>query len=102
LALFLLNSCKEKRISNEIVIEGQVKNIPDGKIYLTEARYWQIPLDSTICTNGHFVFKIKTDSLFIPYMASISYPDSASPKKIAQLAFSKYPTGQLHPFKIDK
>lgn len=75
-------------ISNSIIIEGRVKNIPDGKIYLTEAHHWRIPLDSTICANGHFVFKIRPDSLFVPYMASISYPDSASPTKIAQLAFS--------------
>jgi thiol-disulfide isomerase/thioredoxin len=88
LTLLFFISCKEKRNSDEIIIEGQVKNIPDGKIYLTEAHYRQIPLDSTICTNGHFVFKIKPDSLFVPYMASIRYPDSTSPTKIAQLAFS--------------
>lgn len=86
--LFFLISCKDQEVSNEIILEGQEKNIPDGKIYLTEARYWQIPLDSTECTNGHFVFKIKADSSFVPYMASISYPDSTSPTKIAQLAFS--------------
>jgi thiol-disulfide isomerase/thioredoxin len=86
--LFFLISCTNQKVSNEIIIDGQVKNMPDGIIYLTEAHYWQTPLDSTICTNGHFVFKIKTDSSFVPYMASISYPDSASPTKVSLLVFS--------------
>ena len=87
---FFLISCKEQKVSNEIIIEGQVKNMPDGKIYLTEAHYWQIPLDSTICTNGHFVFKIKTDSSFVPYMAAIHFPDSSKPMKVGGLFFRNY------------
>lgn len=86
--LFVIISCNNQEGSNEIIIEGQVKNMPDGKIYLTEAHKWQIPLDSTDCINAHFVFKIKADSSFVPYMASISYPDSTLPTKIAQLMFS--------------
>jgi thiol-disulfide isomerase/thioredoxin len=93
LTLFFLNSCKAKRISNEIIIEGQVKNMPDGKIYLTEARYWRIPLDSTICTNGHFVFKIKPDSSFVPFMAAIHFPDSSKPMKVGGLFFRNYMLG---------
>ena len=88
--LFFLISCKEQKVSNEIIIEGQVKNMPDGKIYLTEAHYWRIPLDSTICTNGHFVFKIKTDSSFLPYMAAIHFPDSSKPMKVGSLFFRNY------------
>ncbi len=86
--LLLIFSCKNQERSNEIIVEGQVKNMPDGKVYLTEAHQWQIPLDSTECINGHFVFKIKADSSFVPYMASISYPDSTSPTKFAPLMFS--------------
>lgn len=93
LMLFFIASCKEKSIPNEIIIEGQVKNMPDGKIYLTEAHYWQIPLDSTICTNGHFVFKIDTDSSFIPYMAAIHFPDSSKPTKMGGLFFRNYMLG---------
>jgi thiol-disulfide isomerase/thioredoxin len=88
--LFFFISCKDHKISNEIIIEGQVKNIPDGKIYLTEAHYWRIPLDSTICTNGHFVFRINTDSLFVPYMAAIHFPDSSKPSKVGSLFFRNY------------
>ncbi|MEJ7821732.1 MAG: TlpA disulfide reductase family protein [Chitinophagaceae bacterium] len=85
---FFLLSCTNQKIANDITIQGQVENIPNGKIYLTEAHNWQVPLDSTTSINGHFVFKIRTDSSFVPYMASISYPDSASPTKISLLAFS--------------
>lgn len=88
LTLLLLTACNNKKISDEIIIEGQVKNIPDGKVYLTEAHAWQIPLDSTESIEGHFVFKIKTDSSFVPYMASISYPDSSSWSKVGLLMFS--------------
>jgi thiol-disulfide isomerase/thioredoxin len=91
--LFFLNSCKEQKISNEIIIEGQVKNMPDGKIYLTEAHYWKIPLDSTICTNGHFIFKINTDSSFVPYMAAIHFPDSSKQTKVGGLFFRNYMLG---------
>lgn len=87
------DSCKDQKISNEITIDGQVKNIPDGKIYLTEAHYWQIPLDSTECINGHFVFKIKADSSFVPYMAAIHFPDTSKPSKVAGLFFRNYMLG---------
>ena len=86
--LLLLTACNNKKIPDEIIIEGQVKNLPDGKVYLTEAHAWQIPLDSTECINGHFVFKIKADPAFVPYMASISYPDSSSWSKVRLLMFS--------------
>ncbi len=92
-AFFFFSSCKEKKISNEIIIEGQVKTIPDGKIYLTEAHYWQIHLDSTVCTNGHFLFKIKPDSSFVPYMAAIHFPDSTKPTKDGSLFFHNYMLG---------
>lgn len=86
--LFHATSCMNQQLPDEITIEGTLKNMPDGKLYLTEAHKWQIPLDSTQIKNGHFVFKLKPDSSFVPYMASISYPDSTSPTKISQLKFS--------------
>lgn len=92
-ALFFLNSCKQQKISNKIIIEGEVKNMPDGKIYLTEAHHWQVPLDSTTCTNGHFVFRINTDSSFVPYMAAIHFPDNSKPTKLGGLFFRNYMLG---------
>lgn len=90
--LSLLISCKEK-ISDEIVIEGYVKNLPDGKIYLTEAHKWFIPLDTTECRDGHFIFRITPDSSFMPYMAAIHFPDSNMQTKVGSLFFRNYMLG---------
>jgi thiol-disulfide isomerase/thioredoxin len=92
-ALLFVVSCKEQKKINEIIIEGQVKNIPDGKIYLTEAHQWQIPLDSTQCINGYFIFKIIPDTSFFPYMAGIHFPDSSKPSKTGGLIFRNYMIG---------
>ncbi len=92
-AFIFMISCKEQREINEIIIEGQVKNIPDGKIYLTDAQQWQIPLDSTQCIDGNFMFKILTDSSFFPYKAAIHFPDSSKPSKIGGLMFRNYMLG---------
>ncbi len=86
--VLLLTSCNNKYKANKILIEGNVKHIPDGKVYLTEAHHWSIFLDSTIASNGHFTFKVKADSSFFPYMASICFPDSTSPTKIRQLLYA--------------
>ena len=85
---FILFSCNVQKIHNEIIIEGQVDKLPNGKVYLANALYWQIPVDSAESRNGHFIFRIKPDSLFIPYMASINYYDSGSPTKTGSLVFS--------------
>jgi thiol-disulfide isomerase/thioredoxin len=85
---FILFSCSVQKISKEIIIEGQVDKLPNGKVYLTDVLYRQIPLDSAESINGHFIFTIKPDSLFVPYMASINYHDAASPAGIGSLAFS--------------
>ncbi len=73
-----LISCRQKPSPTEVVIEGHVKEIPDGKVYLTEARHGNVFLDSTVAINGRFRFTIKPDSTFFPYMASICFPDSTS------------------------
>lgn len=82
-----LMACHQPIINNEFIIEGNVKNIPDGKIYLSEAHYWNILLDSTECINGHFVFKRKIDSSFYPYMAKIMYRNNDSPWRFNTLFF---------------
>jgi len=87
LVTYFLISCKDQKISDEIIIEGNVKEIPDGKVYLTEAHRWMTPLDSTTVTKGHFVFTIKPGADFYPYMASIYFPDSLSWSKLSGLIF---------------
>lgn len=86
--LACLLACTKEKAADEIIIEGNVRNMPDGKVYLTEGHDWKILLDSTESKNGHFAFKIKPDSSFTPYMASIIYPDSTSPIKFTSLGYS--------------
>ena len=78
------------KTTNSIIIEGNVKGLPDGKVYLAEAHYWNVFLDSAIVSNGHFRFEIKTDDSFEPYMASINFPDGDSWSKLGQLKPSFY------------
>lgn len=89
ITLFLF-SCKQQQPVNEIIIEGSVKNIPNGKVYLTEAHRWKIPLDSAVCSNGHFKFVIKPDSAFAPYMASIYFSDSSKSSGLTSLIFRNH------------
>ena len=76
--LLFLVSCATKQAENEIIIRGQVQDIPDGKVYLTNAYRWMIELDSTTVKDGNFLFKITPDSSFYPYLASIRFPDANS------------------------
>src|SRR5437016_2776120 len=89
IALFFLFSCKRNEGKKQIIIEGHVKNLPDGKVYLTEAHYWNINLDSTISKNGDFHFEVKNDSDFYPYMAAIKFSDPKSQFGIGALTFSE-------------
>ena len=86
----VLICCKAQQGKNEIVIEGHVQNIPDGRVYLTDAHRWQILLDSTESKNGNFVFRIKTEATFKPYKASVSFPDYTKPAKIQQLLYRNH------------
>lgn len=88
LGLFAFNYNANRKTENLIVIEGNVKQIPDGKVYLTEAHQWSIFLDSAIVKNGRFSFKIKAGSDFAPFMASIAFPDNNEWSGIGQLMFA--------------
>ena len=74
--LACLCACGKEKPINEVIIEGNVKNIPDGKVYLADAYYYDILLDSAECKNGRFLFKLKADSLFTPSMVSIHYTNN--------------------------
>ena len=73
--------------SNNIIIKGHVESVPDGKVYLVEARHWRKPIDSTNVKSGEFLFKVRCDSTFIPFMTGITYAASSSWSKINMLAF---------------
>ena len=78
LLLFIV-SCKNRTENNPslITIEGNVLNIPDGKLYLTESAKWRTPIDSAVISNGHFIFKLKNHSSFEPFVAAIHFWDSS-------------------------
>ncbi|TVT39303.1 AhpC/TSA family protein [Hymenobacter setariae] len=79
---FCLLSCSSQQSvqSNEIVIEGNISHIPDGKIYLIGG-YSHERLDSTACRSGHFRFVLKADSAFVPRVVSVQYKDSLEARK---------------------
>ena len=65
--------------SSVITIEGNIAGVPDGKIYLADARKWKTPIDSTNIKDGHFQFKTKISS---PFLAAIHYWDSSNVKRL--------------------
>ncbi len=90
LVLFFISCNDNRKVSKEIVIEGRVKNIPDGKIYLVESRKWKTPIDSTNCSGGHFIFKTKINSSFIPYLAAIHFWEGT---KVVRLIYRNHTLG---------
>lgn len=88
IVIVALCSCRDN-VSNDIVIKGNVPEIPDGKIYLTEAHYWQTFLDSTDVKKGKFTFNINPDSSFYPYLASLYFLDSNNKEtKVGGLSYT--------------
>ncbi|CAM4424594.1 TlpA disulfide reductase family protein [Flavobacterium terrigena] len=64
--LLLFSSCNKK--SSQIIIEGNIPNLPDGKLYLSKDNYIN-KIDSIDTENGIFNFNYKTDSDEPIYMA---------------------------------
>lgn len=86
--LLVLTSCVTPDQSDLIIIEGNLRELPDGKVYLANAFTVPTPIDTTESKDGHFIFKIKSDSSFVPYMVSLFYPDSTSPTKFKLLIYA--------------
>jgi thiol-disulfide isomerase/thioredoxin len=74
--LLVLPSCQSNQAAPPIRVEGVVKNLSAGKVYLTDAYDWKRVVDSALVTDGHFAFELRADSAFVPFLASIHYPDS--------------------------
>jgi len=85
--IFILTACNKQESVSEIIIDGFVKNLPEGKVYLTHSHDFTEILDSAQVKNGYFKFKIKLDSAFVPFSASIHYPDSSEYYQIKQLFY---------------
>ena len=67
---FYLFSCK-----TEIIIKGEIQNLPGKKVYLTKKEDDYI-IDSTIVYNNSFIFKIKRNQKFIPEYVRLKVGDS--------------------------
>jgi thiol-disulfide isomerase/thioredoxin len=80
-------SCKQTKAVPTIRVEGFVENLPDGKVYLTDAYDWKRVVDSATATNGHFVFELAPDTAFVPFLASVHYPDSTQWNAISWLYY---------------
>ena len=77
-SFLLLFSCTQDIKNKEIIISGQIKNLPENKVYLTDAYDWQVLLDSTVVTDGEFRFNLDTSKFKFPFLASIYVRDSNS------------------------
>lgn len=86
--VFSCHSKKEK--TADIIIEGNVSGLPDGKLYLVEAKKWKTPLDSAACKDGKFEFRIKADSSFMPYLAAIHYWKEEDTIRPVRLQFANH------------
>lgn len=72
--LLLFCACRQTSpTTKEIHIEAELPAVPDGMVYLVKAGSWRSPLDSALCENGKFIFRLKTDPSFIPFDAAIHY-----------------------------
>lgn len=91
LLLLLFPSCHSKKEKNaDIIIEGNVSGLPDGKLYLVEAKKWKTPLDSAECKDGRFEFRIQADSSFMPYLAAIHYWKEEDTIRPVRLQFANH------------
>lgn len=89
----LFCACKSESVPQDIVIEGNVRGIPDGKVYLVNAFRVYDVRDSADCVGGTFKFVIRPDSSFVPYMASIVGGSLSDPKARKQFLFGNHMKG---------
>lgn len=87
---FLLFSCAVRPGRPDILIEGTARGLPDGMLYLAEARKWRTPLDSAMVRNGRFAFRLQADTSFVPYMAALYYWDKDDSSRPVRLQFRNH------------
>lgn len=90
----LIFSCSEKSKKTTIIIEGNITGLPDTKLYLVEAKKWKTPVDSADCVNGHFVFHVKIDSSFYPWLAAIHFIKDGDTEHPQRLKFRNHQLGE--------
>lgn len=73
--------CCTQKERKQIIITGAVENLPSKKIYLANAYYWDVLLDSTEIKNGNFQFTLDSSKFSEPFLATVSILDSVEALK---------------------
>lgn len=83
--ILLFGSVGVYATSTDIIIKGNISNIPSKKVYLTDAFRWDVFIDSSDY-NGHSFFFRLDSKKFSPFQASIGFKNKAG--KFQQLLFA--------------
>lgn len=71
--------------SSDIILKGEIINIPSKKVYLTDAYRWDVLIDSSDY-NGKFFSFVLDSKKYSPFQASISYKNKSG--RLQQLIFT--------------
>ena len=77
-ATFATAACERATVGREIV--GDIKNLPNTKLYLTDAYRWTVHLDSVVSKNGKFSFRLDANKYKSPFLASIYFVHNNKPE----------------------
>lgn len=87
--LVLVLACQPRVQTNKSIrISGNSVTVPDGMVYLVDARNWKTVIDSAKAVNGNFIFQIPTDTTFFPHAVAIHYLPSGDPLHPVRLNYT--------------
>jgi thiol-disulfide isomerase/thioredoxin len=67
---FCVMSCTNHQKADTLLVKGNIENLPDGKMYLSE---WGSRIDSTETKNGKFAFEMNKGDNFEPKYVEFSH-----------------------------
>lgn len=72
--LVLVLACNQQaETDKQIRISGKSVRVPDGMVYLVDARNWKTAIDSAKSVNGSFSFQLPADTGYVPRAVAIHY-----------------------------
>ncbi|TAG51184.1 MAG: AhpC/TSA family protein [Cytophagales bacterium] len=99
LLLILFMKCSEKR-NSEIVVKGNIKNLPDGKLILIKVSNPFIDIDSAVTKNGKFIFKIPDSKFKEPIIVTLIHFDKEGFQTMIAYPTKKKLQGRIHNMNI--
>ncbi len=66
-------SCNRRDKNSEVVLEGRVKNLPDGQLFLSDIYHPNVIIDSAVVKGGNFSFHLKVNEEFEPLFAQLYF-----------------------------